>query len=130
MSDELTQEPEPVEIWIKRGRPGRRVIDGDTVELVLDCGFNVIYRDRFRLVGVNCDETRGKKKTEAGQRAKEFTRLWLAECPLDYEWPLLITTRYRKTLDRYLAIVQRFDGRNLADDLIAAGLGTPDPRKV
>lgn len=35
-----------------------RVIDGDTVELMVDLGFNVTYRATFRLYGVNAPETR------------------------------------------------------------------------
>ena len=39
-----------------------RVIDGDTVKLRVDCGFNVTFTDNFRLHGINAPEMRGSDK--------------------------------------------------------------------
>ena len=56
-----------------------RVVDGDTVDLEVDKGFNTFMRDRFRLFGIDAPETYGVKKTSeeyaAGQKAKN----WLKE---------------------------------------------------
>ena len=42
-----------------------RVIDGDTLELIVDTGFRSNYRDKFRLIGINAPEG---KNTEAAAR--------------------------------------------------------------
>ena len=47
-----------------------RVIDGDTVELVINVGLGLYFRDMARLYGINAPETRGKEKV-AGKAAKD-----------------------------------------------------------
>ena len=47
-----------------------RVIDGDTVELVVNVGLGLYFRDVARLYGINAPETRGKEKV-AGKASKE-----------------------------------------------------------
>lgn len=50
-----------------------RVIDGDTVDLDIDLGFKTYLHDvRCRLIGIDTPESRGKKKCEAGLKAKEL----------------------------------------------------------
>lgn len=46
-----------------------RVVDGDTVDLIIDLGFNVSLKERFRLLGINAPEVRGPEKV----RGKEAT---------------------------------------------------------
>jgi micrococcal nuclease len=61
-----------------------RVIDGDTLHLEIDLGFNVVIRDKVRLYGVNTPETSGPKaKTEktAGAAATAFVTAWVADKP-------------------------------------------------
>jgi len=41
-----------------------KVIDGDTVDLVIDCGFSIFIRQRVRLYGINTPETRTRDKEE------------------------------------------------------------------
>ena len=45
-----------------------RVIDGDTVEVVIDLGFRVSLRETIRLIGINAPEMR----TEEGRKSKAF----------------------------------------------------------
>lgn len=49
-----------------------RVIDGDTVILDVDLGFNITASIDFRLAGINCPEVTGKTKA-AGEAAKAAT---------------------------------------------------------
>lgn len=53
-----------------------KIVDGDTVDLVLDLGFGTYVRDRFRLYGPEVDEKLGlncpESNTTAGQEAKKF----------------------------------------------------------
>ena len=55
-----------------------RVIDGDTVDLVIDLGFYLYRKIRLRLVGFNAPEIRGKKKEE-GLIAKEKLKKILSQ---------------------------------------------------
>jgi micrococcal nuclease len=55
------------------------VVDGDTVDLMIDLGFNIHHKIRVRLYGVNTPESRTKdlKEKELGLKAKQFTKDWL-----------------------------------------------------
>ena len=49
-----------------------RVIDGDTVDGVIDLGFGVLLKERVRLVGINAPEIRLQKSiTDPEERQKE-----------------------------------------------------------
>ena len=41
-----------------------RIVDGDTVDVVIDLGFDVLHKARIRLHGVNTPETRTKDLEE------------------------------------------------------------------
>jgi len=49
-----------------------RVIDGDTIEALIDLGFEIATRKTIRLHGINAPEIRGglKEEKEAGLRCK------------------------------------------------------------
>lgn len=49
-----------------------RVVDGDTIDVMMDLGFDTWVRKRIRLYGINCPETRtrDKKEKKAGLKAK------------------------------------------------------------
>ena len=36
----------------------RRVVDGDTVDITLDLGFDILYNNRIRLLGIDTPESR------------------------------------------------------------------------
>ncbi len=54
-----------------------RVVDGDTIDVRIDLGFNVWNKSRIRLVGINAPEsrTRDKEEKKRGLAAKD----WLIE---------------------------------------------------
>ena len=56
-----------------------KVIDGDTFDVMIDLGFNIHYKARVRLYGVNTPESRTKDaaEKELGLKAKAFTKDWL-----------------------------------------------------
>lgn len=56
------------------------VVDGDTIDLMIDLGFDIHRKIRVRLYGVNTPESRTKdlKEKELGIKAKEFTKDWLS----------------------------------------------------
>jgi micrococcal nuclease len=51
-----------------------RWVDGDTVDLVVDLGFTVQVRTRFRLLGIDTPEVNRIASREAGNAAADFAR--------------------------------------------------------
>ena len=41
-----------------------RCVDGDTVDLLVDCGFGIFTKKRIRLHGINCPESRTRDLEE------------------------------------------------------------------
>jgi micrococcal nuclease len=56
-----------------------RVVDGDTVDISIDLGFDLTKKERVRLAGIDTPETRTKdmKEKELGYEAKEFLQIHL-----------------------------------------------------
>jgi micrococcal nuclease len=52
-----------------------KVIDGDTVDCVIDLGFDITIKERVRLYGIDAPETRTKNLTEKAQGL--FVKEWL-----------------------------------------------------
>jgi micrococcal nuclease len=50
-----------------------RVVDGDTVDVLIDCGFSTFRKERVRLYGINAPESRTRdiKEKRRGLAAKE-----------------------------------------------------------
>ena len=65
-----------------------RVVDGDTIDVDIDLGFNIKYSERVRLLGINTPETRTRDLEEKakGLEAKDFVINWLEDmadkCPI------------------------------------------------
>jgi micrococcal nuclease len=54
-----------------------RVVDGDTVDVVIDLGFSTFRKERIRLYGIDAPEI----NTEAGKLAKAFVEGWFRDNP-------------------------------------------------
>jgi len=98
-----------------------RVIDGDTIEVTIDFGFNFKQEKvKFRLYGVDTPEVYGVKKDseeyKAGMEASAYMRLIVGN-------DVVIETIKDKKgkYGRYLAIVW-FDGLNMNEELVKRGL--------
>ena len=92
-----------------------KVVDGDTVDLLVDCGFNIIRKERIRFYGVDAWETRGEER-ERGLLAKEFV---LNLIPPGTE-VVVRTGKERGKFGRYLGEIF-FGGRSLNDMLLEEG---------
>lgn len=53
------------------------VVDGDTLDIELDLGFEIRLKERVRLLGVDTPEVFGAKSEPAGQAASVFTKNWV-----------------------------------------------------
>lgn len=96
-----------------------RVIDGDTLVLLIDQGFGGRQEEHIRLLGVSAPELR----QPGGVEARQYTLDWCSQLPPG-RWPLKLATApntnndpdERRTLTRYLGVVS--DGpRHLGADL-------------
>lgn len=116
-----------------------RVIDGDTLDLDVDLGFDIHFQLRVRLLGVNTPETSGPKaatEKEAGLRAKarveglvrtDKVELLSGLPASSFPVPLTIETAKdaQDKYGRYLARIILPDGKVLNDLLLAEGLAVP-----
>ena len=56
-----------------------KIVDGDTIDVLLDMGFDILYQQRVRLFGIDTPESRTRDKVEkvfgnlAKQKVLEFT---------------------------------------------------------
>lgn len=74
-----------------------RVVDGDTLDIVTDLGFNTKKSVRVRLYGVNTNEIYGgvskdSEEYQAGIEQKQFVEDWVDALP-EMEWPLVAYTK-------------------------------------
>ncbi len=79
-----------------------RVVDGDTVDLIIDLGFDTLRKERFRLYGVDAPEMR----TKEGKEAKAW--LWEALQPLEaiYVQTVQLSTKAKRDkYGRFLAVL-------------------------
>ncbi|MGB0362973.1 MAG: thermonuclease family protein [bacterium] len=112
---------QPVDLYVYRV-VSLVVVDGDTVDAVLDLGHNVQISERYRLYGINAPEM----KTDEGKAAKEAAQDWVESRE---GFPLYIQTIKYKTKDkekkgkygRYLAIVMDGEDRQLNQWMVATG---------
>ena len=92
-----------------------KVVDGDTVDLLVDCGFNILRKERIRFYGVDAWETRGEER-EQGLEAKEFVQNLLpvgSEC-------VVRTGKQQGKFGRYLGEIF-VDDKSLNDLLLEHG---------
>ena len=52
-----------------------RVVDGDTVDAMIDCGFSTFKKERIRLYGIDAPESRTRDKEEKKMRLAAKARL-------------------------------------------------------
>ena len=95
-----------------------RVIDGDTLILLVDLGYSVYSRQHIRLKDVNCPEVVGKDKAK-GLEASAFLFNLLPKGTQ----VIVHSFKQKKSFDRYVADVY-LNERNIADILVEEGHGT------
>ena len=98
-----------------------KVVDGDTIDLTIDLGFDTYTKQRVRLFGVDCPETRTRNTEEkkAGLKAKDF--VWRTIDGKD----VTVTTNEKGKFGRYLATIIYEDDTveiNINKALIELGL--------
>ena len=100
-----------------------RVVDGDTVDVDIDLGFNHwIHNERIRLYGVDCPECRSRDKEEkaAGLLAKEFV-----EDALHVGGTYTLSTKEKGKFGRYLGVIMLSDKTSINAALVSEHLAVP-----
>lgn len=94
------------------------VVDGDTLDLMIDLGFNIHHKIRVRLFGVNTPESRTKdlKEKELGLKAKSFTLDWLT----NHDWVFVNTIPDKN--DKYGRVLAKIYSSDKIDDPVTACL--------
>lgn len=81
-----------------------RVVDGDTVDIVIDLGFSTFRKERIRLYGIDAPEI----NTEAGKLAKGFIEEWFWDNPKFFVETIVAegkSVSKRDKYGRYLGII-------------------------
>lgn len=99
-----------------------KVVDGDTLDLMVDLGFNIHHKIRVRLLGVDCPETRTTDPEEKsrGLSAKQFTQEYVDKVMNDHGY-LVVRTQYTDKYGRWLSEITSPDENimSLTESLIA-----------
>jgi len=101
-----------------------RVVDGDTMDLVIDLGFKITTLQRIRLRGINTPETYNVKKDseeyKKGMEAKEYVVQRMEEN--NYK-VIVETNKDVGKFGRYIGVIRFEDSQvTLNDDLVTKGL--------
>lgn len=100
-----------------------RVVDGDTVDVDIDLGFNHwIHGERIRLFGVDCPECRSRdpKEKAAGLAAKDFVKRLLHD-----GGTYTLTTKEKGKFGRYLGVIMLSDRTSVNAALVSEHLAVP-----
>jgi micrococcal nuclease len=59
----------------------KNVVDGDTIDVIIDLGFDIMFFSRVRLAGIDTPESRTKDKDEKvlGLESKEYLKKYLKD---------------------------------------------------
>lgn len=93
-----------------------KVIDGDTIDVTIDLGFEIYARKRLRLAGINAPETR----TLEGIAAKEFLQAYL----LPGETLSISTRKGPDLYNRWIAVVWAGD-TEINNLMLEKGMAVP-----
>ncbi len=100
----------------------KHVVDGDTLDLLIDLGFNAYTYQTVRLRGIDAPEMYGGSAEEKvrGQASRAYLESLVP--PLT---PCVVTTwKDRQTFGRYVADITLESGDGLAELMVAAGHAT------
>lgn len=107
-----------------------RVIDGDTVDMIIDTGFRTTRQERLRLSGVNAPEIE-KDTKEEGLMSKHFVEGWF-ETDINEEFPFIVETFKSDSFGRYIARIWHTNdfhfgkiNSDLSEALLFANLAVP-----
>jgi len=96
-----------------------RVVDGDTVDLFVDLGFNIAHKIRTRLLDYDAPETRTR---DLAEKARGYAAKAYAEELLTNAESLIVHTHKTGKYGRWLADIEFPDGTFLVAMMKAEGM--------
>jgi micrococcal nuclease len=109
--------------YIRRARISR-VVDGDTVDLMIDLGYEVWKHQRVRLDSMNAPEKRGSERSAgiaATHHLMEILDIATVSSP---DNTIIVESRQTRSKDkygRYVVTLYDHDGRNLNQQMVKDG---------
>lgn len=98
------------------------IVDGDTIDIVVNQGLGTYQQLRIRLANVDTAETYGVSHDSAeykrGMKHKQYVTEWL-QTDTNTEWPLTAVIHSQGKYGRYITTLKRNDGAVLNDDIAA-----------
>ena len=75
-----------------------KVVDGDTIDVIIDLGFDIMFSSRVRLAGIDTPESRTRDKAEKilGLESKEYLKKNLRDAK-----PVVIKTEKMNSSEKY-----------------------------
>jgi len=75
-----------------------KVVDGDTIDVIIDLGFDIMFSSRVRLAGIDTPESRTTDKVEKslGLESKEYLKKYLKDAK-----PIIIKTEKINSSEKY-----------------------------
>jgi micrococcal nuclease len=100
-----------------------RIVDGDTIDVVIDLGFKITTNQRIRLEGINTPETYNVKKDseeyKKGLAAKNFV---IQRIEANNFEAIVETNKYTGKYGRYIGVIWLADNEtSLNDELVKKG---------
>ena len=103
-----------------------RVVDGDTIEVVVDLGFRVMMKMPLRIYGINTPELKQPNHDEAVAALQKILKMKPTKAhPSPTTKVSVNTIKPREKYGRYLAEVFLADGTSVAERMIATGFAVP-----
>ena len=95
-----------------------KIVDGDTVDVLIDLGFNTTKKERVRLLGIDTPESATKDLAEKklGLEAKEYIIQWFTK-----NTPFRLQTTKDDKYGRILGVFTGLDGKTLNSRLVDEG---------
>ena len=97
----------------------KKVVDGDTVDIVLNLGFNILHAVRVRLASIDPPESRRRDLDEKarGLLAKEFLKNWLSQ---EHEKKKIVIKTFKKSKGKFGRVLAEIwvNDVNVNEDMI------------
>ena len=98
-----------------------RVIDGDSVELAIDLGFDISIKHSIRLAGIDAPETFGVKKTSLEYQTGLKSKNWLKD-KLEGKKVIFLSIKDRdEKYGRFLGKIY-LDGKEINQEMLDLGM--------
>ena len=106
----------------------KKIVDGDTLDVVLDLGFNIFHSCRVRMAGIDTPESRTRDLDEKarGKLAKEFLKNWVTEYENNKK-NIVIKTKKEKAKGKFGRVLGELwvEGVNVNEDMIQSYHAVP-----